>query len=133
MVGWREAGVLGASVAVAGGVAYLIWNYASFSGKKTPEARAGGDGGAGGGQGREDRKEVDRERSRRRKEEEEGEEKMKSVSPVAAPPPVAAAKPTEPPQVRGVFPGLELLRTAAGGCRRMEGLVFCGNIKIIYM
>ncbi|XP_034453638.1 ADP-ribosylation factor-like protein 9 [Hippoglossus hippoglossus] len=96
MVGWREAGVLGASAAVAGGVAYLIWNYASFSGKKTPGARAGGAG--GGGQEGEDRKEVDGERRRRRKEEEE--EKMKIVSAAAAPPPVAADKHPEAPESR---------------------------------
>lgn len=34
MFGVREAGVLGASVALAAGVAYLIWNYASSSGEK---------------------------------------------------------------------------------------------------
>ncbi|XP_073343755.1 ADP-ribosylation factor-like protein 9 [Pagrus major] len=34
MFGLREAGVLGASVALAGGVAYLIWNYASSFGEK---------------------------------------------------------------------------------------------------
>lgn len=53
MFGMREAGVLGASVALAGGVAYLIWNYASFSGLKKPESRPGegersvGEGGEG--------------------------------------------------------------------------------------
>lgn len=44
MFGLREAGVLGASVVVAGGVAYLIWNYASSSGEKKPETRPGLDG-----------------------------------------------------------------------------------------
>ncbi|XP_061895991.1 ADP-ribosylation factor-like protein 9 isoform X1 [Entelurus aequoreus] len=39
MLGLREAGVLGVSVAVAGGLAYVAWNYASFSGeKKTDES-----------------------------------------------------------------------------------------------
>ncbi|XP_054453460.1 LOW QUALITY PROTEIN: ADP-ribosylation factor-like protein 9 [Anoplopoma fimbria] len=46
MLGLREAGVLGASVALAGGVAYFIWNYtssSSSSGEKTqtrPEKEA---------------------------------------------------------------------------------------------
>ncbi|XP_022615528.1 ADP-ribosylation factor-like protein 9 isoform X2 [Seriola dumerili] len=44
MFGLREAGALGASVVVAGGVAYLIWNYASSSGEKKPEPRPGQDG-----------------------------------------------------------------------------------------
>ncbi|XP_034738914.1 ADP-ribosylation factor-like protein 9 [Etheostoma cragini] len=39
MLGLKEAGVLGTSVVIAGGVAYLIWNYASSSGKKKPESR----------------------------------------------------------------------------------------------
>uniref|UniRef100_A0A4W6BXZ2 ADP-ribosylation factor-like 9 n=1 Tax=Lates calcarifer TaxID=8187 RepID=A0A4W6BXZ2_LATCA len=46
MFGLREAGILGASVAVAGGVAYLIWNYvSSFPGQKTPEPRPSGQDG----------------------------------------------------------------------------------------
>lgn len=42
----RRAGVLCASVAVAGGVAYLIWHVASSSAEKEPEPRprGGGDG-----------------------------------------------------------------------------------------
>lgn len=44
MSGLRAAGVLGASVAVAGGVAYLIWSYASSSGEKKPETRPEKDG-----------------------------------------------------------------------------------------
>lgn len=44
MLSWSRAGVLGASVAVAGGVAYLIWNYASSSGEEKPETRLGEDG-----------------------------------------------------------------------------------------
>ncbi|XP_068437097.1 ADP-ribosylation factor-like protein 9 [Clinocottus analis] len=31
MFGWREAGVVGASAALAGGVAYFVWNYTSSS------------------------------------------------------------------------------------------------------
>ncbi|XP_069025577.1 ADP-ribosylation factor-like protein 9 [Embiotoca jacksoni] len=41
MFGLREAGVFGASVALAGGVAYLIWSFASSSGKEKPETRPG--------------------------------------------------------------------------------------------
>lgn len=37
----REAGVLGASVALAGGVAYFIWVYTSSSGDKKPPKRPG--------------------------------------------------------------------------------------------
>ncbi|KAM8733721.1 ADP-ribosylation factor-like protein 9 isoform 1-T1 [Acanthopagrus schlegelii] len=44
MFGVREAGVLGASVALAAGVAYLIWNYASSSGEKKREAPPSQDG-----------------------------------------------------------------------------------------
>ncbi|XP_037315958.1 ADP-ribosylation factor-like protein 9 isoform X1 [Pungitius pungitius] len=35
----RNAGVVGASLAVAGGVAYCVWNYASSSGEKKPRAQ----------------------------------------------------------------------------------------------
>lgn len=49
MFGLREAGVLGASAVVAGGVAYLIWNYASSSGHQKPETRPGEDGRSSGG------------------------------------------------------------------------------------
>ncbi|KAK9518460.1 hypothetical protein VZT92_023766 [Zoarces viviparus] len=45
MFGLREAGVLGASVALAGGVAYFIWNYSSSSsGEKKPQTRPRRDG-----------------------------------------------------------------------------------------
>lgn len=44
MFGVREAGVLGASVALAAGVAYLIWNYASSSGEKKLEVPPSQDG-----------------------------------------------------------------------------------------
>lgn len=71
MFGLREAGVLGASVALAGGVAYLIWNYASSSGEKKPEARPTQDGKSA------------------REEEEKGEEAEQTVV-VAAAPVVAA-------------------------------------------
>ncbi|TDH07344.1 hypothetical protein EPR50_G00105010 [Perca flavescens] len=40
MIGLKEAGVLGTSVVLAGGVAYLLWSYASSSsGEKKPETR----------------------------------------------------------------------------------------------
>lgn len=41
MLSLSRAGIVGASVAVAGGVAYLIWNYASSSGEEKPETRLG--------------------------------------------------------------------------------------------
>uniref|UniRef100_A0A3P8RRJ6 ADP-ribosylation factor-like 9 n=1 Tax=Amphiprion percula TaxID=161767 RepID=A0A3P8RRJ6_AMPPE len=44
MFGLREAAVLGASAVLAGGVAYLIWNYASSSGHQKPDTRPGEDG-----------------------------------------------------------------------------------------
>ncbi|XP_026186142.1 ADP-ribosylation factor-like protein 9 [Mastacembelus armatus] len=44
MFGLRGAGVLGASVAVAGGVAYLIWKHASFPREEKPETRPKRDG-----------------------------------------------------------------------------------------
>lgn len=37
MSGLRTAGVVGASVAVAGGLAFVIWKYASASGEREPE------------------------------------------------------------------------------------------------
>ncbi|XP_061747520.1 ADP-ribosylation factor-like protein 9 isoform X2 [Nerophis ophidion] len=52
MLGLREAGVLGVSVAVAGGLAYVAWNYASFSGeKKTDESQPAEDNKAVGDEG----------------------------------------------------------------------------------
>ncbi|XP_031173053.1 ADP-ribosylation factor-like protein 9 [Sander lucioperca] len=45
MIGLKEAGVLGTSVVVAGGVAYLLWTYASSSsGEEKPETRPEKDG-----------------------------------------------------------------------------------------
>ncbi|KAM7000687.1 ADP-ribosylation factor-like protein 9 [Tautogolabrus adspersus] len=87
MVGLRGTGVLGVSVALAGGVAYLIWTYASSSGKKKPDTRPSQDGlgtreerGAGG------------ERKERRKEEEEEDSKeVEETVEVAAAAPVQAA------------------------------------------
>ncbi|XP_019959345.1 ADP-ribosylation factor-like protein 9 [Paralichthys olivaceus] len=129
MVGWKEAGVLGASAAVAGGVAYLIWNYASFSGQKTPEARAGG-GGGGGGQEGEERKEEDGERRRRKEEEEKITEQTAVVS--AAAPPVAAAKPPDSPECRPVQPrGTQVLVLGLDGAGKTS-LLHClatGNLE----
>ncbi|XP_061582103.1 ADP-ribosylation factor-like protein 9 [Cololabis saira] len=39
MFGLREAGVVGASAALAGAVAYLIWNYVSSPGQNKPDTR----------------------------------------------------------------------------------------------
>ncbi|XP_078116175.1 ADP-ribosylation factor-like protein 9 [Sander vitreus] len=44
MIGLKEAGVLGTSVVLAGGVAYLLWNFASSSGEEKPETRPEKDG-----------------------------------------------------------------------------------------
>ncbi|KAM4621098.1 ADP-ribosylation factor-like protein 9 [Polymixia lowei] len=44
MPGLREAGLLGASVALAGGLAYIIWNYVSSQNEETkekPDAKSG--------------------------------------------------------------------------------------------
>ncbi|KAG7518178.1 ADP-ribosylation factor 9 [Solea senegalensis] len=62
MVGLRETGFLGASVALAAGVAYLIWNYASSSGQKKTGSRRSGEN---------DTSPTRKEDNRRKKEEEE--------------------------------------------------------------
>ncbi|MEQ2173414.1 hypothetical protein GOODEAATRI_031945 [Goodea atripinnis] len=43
MFGMMETGVLGASVVLAGGVAYLIWNYASSAKQKKLDTQPGED------------------------------------------------------------------------------------------
>jgi len=43
MLGLREAGILSASVVLAGGVAYLIWNYVPSPGQKKRDTRPGED------------------------------------------------------------------------------------------
>ncbi|XP_051908023.1 ADP-ribosylation factor-like protein 9 isoform X1 [Hippocampus zosterae] len=43
MLGFREAGVIGVSVALAGGLAYIVWNYALFS-RESGETRPGDKG-----------------------------------------------------------------------------------------
>lgn len=51
MFGLRRAGVLGASAALFGGVAYFLWTYATSSGKEKPKTRPGE---AGEGRGEEE-------------------------------------------------------------------------------
>lgn len=46
----REAGFIGASVALAGGLAYLIWTHAYSSGEKEPEQPVGREGETGRGE-----------------------------------------------------------------------------------
>lgn len=78
MVGLREAGVLGASAVLAGGVAYLVWNYASSPKQKKLDTRPGEDN-------RNGREEKEEEREKTASAEE-------SVFPVQAPT-TSAAKP----------------------------------------
>lgn len=89
MFGLKEVGVLGASVALAGGVAYLIWNYASSSGERKPETRPG----EGGESGREEGEGKEEKRREERREEAE-----QTVV-------VAAAKPQKASEVKGSFTG----------------------------
>ncbi|XP_077434775.1 ADP-ribosylation factor-like protein 9 isoform X2 [Vanacampus margaritifer] len=51
MLGLREAGVLGVSVALAGGLAYVVWNYAFFS-RESGESRPGDESHSGRGRRR---------------------------------------------------------------------------------
>ncbi|XP_051276677.1 ADP-ribosylation factor-like protein 9 [Dicentrarchus labrax] len=88
MFGLREAGVLGVSVALAGGVAYLIWNYASSSREKKPETRPAKDGRSG------------REGKEEGKERREAAEHTVVVSAAAAP--VVAAEPQKAPESQPV-------------------------------
>ncbi|XP_040904897.1 ADP-ribosylation factor-like protein 9 [Toxotes jaculatrix] len=87
MFGLREAGVLGASVVLAGGVAYLIWNYTSSSGQKKPVNRSGQGGVSPRGEGEGKKKKEEEEEQRRR---EEATTEQTVVAAAAAP--VAAAK-----------------------------------------
>lgn len=41
MVGFRGAGVLGATVIIAGGVAYLVWRHTGKKPKSRPETESG--------------------------------------------------------------------------------------------
>lgn len=74
----RTASVLGVSVALAGGVAFLIWKYASFSGKKEPGTRPGEDG------GRVKEKEEEKHERRRGEVEEEDPVVVAAVAPGVA-------------------------------------------------
>lgn len=100
MFGRREAGVLGATVVLAGGVAYLIWNYASSSGEKKPETRPEKDG-----------------KSAREEGEGEGKEEERKEEPVvvvAAAAPVVGATAQKAPEVKNLnFPGHTFLDTFA--------------------
>ena len=93
MFGLREAGVLGASVALAGGVAYLIWNLASSSRQKKPGRDGKGPGGKGAGRLEEEAEEAEAEKGRR-----EGSATERTVA-------AAAASAPNPPEVRRVSAG----------------------------
>lgn len=87
MFGRREAGVLGATVVLAGGVAYLIWNYVSSSGEKKPETRP----------------EKDGKSAREEGEGKEGERKEEQVvAAAAAAAPVVGATAQKAPEVKTV-------------------------------
>lgn len=117
MVGWKEAGILGASAVLAGGVAYLIWNYASSSGQETPGTRAEG------GKGGEDRKEEDKDTGTRKEEEVKITEQAAVVS--AAAPPVAAVARPESPECRPVKPrGTQVLVLGLDGAGKTS-LLHC--------
>ncbi|TNN67129.1 ADP-ribosylation factor-like protein 9 [Liparis tanakae] len=96
MLGLREAGVLGASLAVAGGVAYVVWNYST----STTSTSAG----------KEPQQDVTSEQP--------------AVVPAAAPPVVAAEpkKPSEPAGTQVLVLGLDgagktsLLNCFSTGC-----------------
>lgn len=68
--------MLGVSAALAGGAAYLIWNYASSSGRKEPETRPGGAGG--------EKKEEEGVKKNERRKEEEEEETVEVAAPLLA-------------------------------------------------
>ncbi|KAM4732532.1 ADP-ribosylation factor-like protein 9 [Anableps anableps] len=83
MVGLREAGVLGASAVLAGGVAYLIWNYGSSPKQEKLYRRPG---------------EVYSGNGRKEKVVEEDREKKASVEEIVVPleaPTTAASRPVE--------------------------------------
>ncbi|KAF7663571.1 hypothetical protein LDENG_00206240, partial [Lucifuga dentata] len=85
MPGLREAGFLGVSVALAGGLAYLIWTYASSSGDKKPENPPTRDPGTGRRE-----KEKREEEEKREKEEENVEEEAEEAVVDGTAAPVAA-------------------------------------------
>lgn len=81
MLGLRGAGVIGASVIIAGGVAYLVWKYAEKKPESRPEKSA-----------REEEEEVKRKEGKKQQEEEE-ERKEEGVAVVGAAPPVIEVTP----------------------------------------
>ncbi|XP_029297091.1 LOW QUALITY PROTEIN: ADP-ribosylation factor-like protein 9 [Cottoperca gobio] len=106
MFGLREAGVLGASVALAGGVAYLVWNYASSSGEKKPETRPEKDGKSG--------------------EEERREEEAEQTVVAAEAPETSESKPVESAGTQVLVLGLDgagktsLLHCLSTGCLKQD-------------
>lgn len=110
MFGLRDAGVLGASVVIAGGVAYLIWSYASSSSSSSsagekPGARSGG----GEGRGRKEEKEEVVENRGEEVEEEEEEETVAAAPVVAAEfrQKVAESRPVESARTQVLVLGLD--------------------------
>lgn len=73
MLGLRGAGVIGATVIIAGGVAYLVWKYAEKKPQSRPEKSA--------------REEEEVKRKEGKKLQEEGERKEERVAVVGAAPP----------------------------------------------
>lgn len=119
MSGLRAAGVLGASVALAGGLAYLIWNYASSSGEGKPETRPEKDGKTARKEGEGDEEE--------RKEEEQTVVAVEEAPVVAAEAPKASeSKPVESAGTQVLVLGLDgagktsLLHCLATGCQEQD-------------
>lgn len=77
MLGLRGAGVIGASVIIAGGVAYLVWKYAEKKPESRPQKSA------------REEEEVKRKEGKKRQEE----EKEERVAVVGAAPPVIEVTP----------------------------------------
>lgn len=86
MLGLRGAGVIGASVIIAGGVAYLVWKYAEKKPESRPEKSA-----------REEEEVVKRKEGKKQQEEEEEERKEEGAAVVAAAPPVIEVTPAPNP------------------------------------
>lgn len=114
MFGLREAGVLGASVALAGGVAYFIWNYSSSSsGEKKPQTRP----------------RIGGKRAGEAKEEERGGEAPNEptvVVPAAEPKTTSESKPVESTGTQVLVLGLDgsgktsLLNCLSTGCLEQD-------------
>lgn len=79
MLGFRGAGVIGATVIIAGGVAYLVWKYAEKKPQSRPEKSA-----------REEEEEGKRKEGKKQQEEERKEER---VAVVGSAPPVIEVTP----------------------------------------